>query len=151
MLHRETRIICGALLLWLSIGCRSEQYQDYESLSSRIAQGVSDPLISSETFLIRSYGDHRIRLERVCGLDHCATLAFLEYLPGEFPRAVQSSIEIEEVARGVAAFIEEVKVVEKEPYSFDLYLAEPRNAIWRVTPRDGTRYLFEIVKPDQFE
>ncbi len=125
--------------------CSSADLEGYEVLSSRIEYFQTDPTTPSETFMVRSYGDHRVRIERVCGSDHCRTIGFLEYLPGEFPRTVEESREIRELSDSIAAFVRDVVVIQAaDKYSFDLvaentYVGGPLFTL-RVTPTNKSRY-----------
>ena len=145
MSERRTFTAVVTLALLSGFACSPANLDEWEDVSNRAEIRYTDPTIPSELSLVRTYGDHRVRIERVCSPEHCGTIGFLEYLTGEFPRTSRVSIEIRELSESVAAFVRDVVVVQSESgYSFDLiaenkYVGGPLFTL-RITPISESEY-----------
>ncbi len=143
-------VVSILLVTALSAGACRVPDIDGAAVPDRRNSSVSESAAQqSETVLVRSHGSHRVRIERVCGPEHCATLGYLETLAGEFPRRVEYSVEIEELAEKWWSYVEDVEIFEREGgYCFDLHAVDTHGTeasfTLRVTPGPGTGYRAEF-------
>ncbi len=105
------------------------------------------PSADPSVFLVRSYGSHRVIVERVCNPAHCTTRTYLEAMSDEYPARVLASAPVVE-ANVWWAFVDRIEVVPGEHYGFDLYAIDTHGSdagfTFRVTPLDGVRYQGEM-------
>lgn len=103
------------------------------------------PKVDSSIWTLKSYGDHRMIIQRVCNPAHCTTLGFLEFLTSEYPKTIKASLPITELNSSWWAFVSRVEVVvDDSGYHFNLYAEDTHGTdagfILRISP-DGGQYI----------
>ena len=77
-------------------------------------------VIPADVFLLRSYGDHRVVIVRLCNPAHCYTRGFLETMSKNEPREVIATTPIEELEHHWWSFVQDVIPPEYPDNYFDI-------------------------------
>ena len=116
-----------------------------------VAHPESDPKppeADPSIWMVRSYGNHRIVIQRVCNPAHCSTLGFLEVLTQGNPPKVVASVAIKELNSKWWAFVERIEIIPGDDYHFDLFAVDTHGTeagfTLRITPGAGSKYEADV-------